>query len=274
MSASPIAEERTSRSRRPITSWAQFHRVVKRPDQPLLERLDDYGDSILIAGCQRSGTTALTRLLRQSQDLADFRLGHDDELDGALMLAGYVERFKDERHCFQTTYLNDRFHEYFEHDDFRLIWILREPESVVYSMLHSWKLGALNRLYDACGQHSVRGRRGTGAVRDWLRPSRLEKACASYTAKTEQTFELRRILGDRMLIVDYDELVQHKEAMLPRVYEFLDLEFDPALLGYLHQRSLRKGSRLRRHQAKAVDEVCGPVYRDARALRTIGGADV
>jgi hypothetical protein len=130
----------------------QHHQLLvfppEQPGQRLLAKLDDYPDAILVAGCQRSGTTALARLLKRADGMIDHAFGHDDELDGALLLAGHATRGTEGRHCFQTTYLNDRFREYFEHRAFRLIWMLREPRSVVYSMLNNWKRGALNRLFD------------------------------------------------------------------------------------------------------------------------------
>ena len=70
----------------------------------LLATLDDYLDPILVAGCQRSGTTALARLLKRADGMIDHAFGHDDELDGALLLAGYATRGTDGRHCFQTRY--------------------------------------------------------------------------------------------------------------------------------------------------------------------------
>jgi Sulfotransferase domain len=261
---------------RPIHSWSQFHQIVKQPRQRLLERLDDYDDTILVAGCQRSGTTAITRLLRRAPGLADHCFGSDDELDGALLLAGYVDPVASGRHCFQTTYLNDRYPEYFEHGDFRLVWILREPRSVVYSMLNNWKRGALNRLYDACGRPwlDAEGLRRPGLrslmTGSWAGPSRVDKACASYVAKTMQTFALRERLGSRMLIVDYDDLVLHRTAVLLSVCEFAGVPFETTLLGYLHGRSARRDNRLTEWQTARVDHLCAGAYRDARGLLSTG----
>lgn len=256
----------------PVHSWAQFHNVVKRPERRLLSRLDQYEDSLLVSGCQRSGTTALTRLLKRTERIVDARFGADDELDGALLLAGQVERLADGRHCFQTTYLNDRFPEYFDHDRFRLIWILREPRSVIRSMLHNWKRAALDRLYAACGDTgSVNSRDRRRLLRQWIGPSRLDKACASYVAKTAQPFILREQLGRRMLIVDYDDLVSHSETLLPEVCEFAGVPFDTRLLGHLHKRSLHNRDRLPEWQVSRIDAACSRVYTDARALCTIGG---
>jgi hypothetical protein len=255
----------------PIRSWAAFNALVKRPGQPLLARLDDYADPILVAGCQRSGTTALARLLKRADGMVDHAFGHDDELDGALLLAGHATRDTDGRHCFQTTYLNDRFPEYFEHRGFRLIWMLREPRSVVYSMLSNWKRGALNRLFDACGADVLAQASEPAALRTgWLGPSRLAKACASYVAKTDQTLTLAQRLGGRMAVVDYDELTASKHALLPQLCAFAGLEYDARLADALHDRSVSKGSRLAARDAEYVDRFCMPAYARARTVRTLG----
>jgi hypothetical protein len=258
---------------RPIRSWAAFQTIVKRPDRPLLALLDDYADPILVAGCQRSGTTALARLLKRADGIVDHAFGHDDELDGAVLLAGQATRAADGRHCFQTTYLNDRFREYFQHRGFRLIWMLREPRSVVYSMLNNWKRGALNRLFEACGAEVLAqaGERPTlGST--WLGPSRLAKACASYVGKTAQTAELRERLGPRIAIVDYDELVAKKHELLPSLCEFAGVKYDTRLADALHDRSVGKRERLGARDAEYVDRMCSDVYTRARQLRTIGSA--
>jgi len=258
---------------RPIRSWAAFHAIVKQPNRPLLAKLDEYSDAILVAGCQRSGTTALARLLKRADGMIDHAFGHDDELDGALLLAGYATRGTEGRHCFQTTYLNDRFREYFDHRDFRLIWMLREPRSVVYSMLNNWKRGALNRLFDACGADVLaQADPAPSMSHTWLGPSRLAKACSSYVAKTAQTAELRERLGDRISIVDYDELVARKQELLPELCEFVGLEYDARLGDALHARSVAKREQLGARDADYVDRFCSAVYADALALRTIGAA--
>ena len=255
----------------PIRSWAAFHAIVKQPEQRLLAKLDDYRDAILVAGCQRSGTTALARLLKRADGMIDHAFGHDDELDGAVLLAGHATRGTDGRHCFQTTYLNDRFREYFEHRGFRLIWMLREPRSVVYSMLNNWKRSALNRLFDACGAEVLAQTSPASSVTSaWLGPSRLVKACSSYVAKTAQTFELRERLGERIAVVDYDELVAHKHALLPELCEFAGIAYDARLGDALHARSVAKREQLGARDAEYVDRFCSAVYVSALAQRTIG----
>jgi hypothetical protein len=244
---------------------------VKQPDRPLLAKLDDYHAPILVAGCQRSGTTALARLLKRAEGVVDHAFGHDDELDGALLLAGHAARSLDGRQCFQTTYLNDRYPEYFAHGNFRLIWMLREPRSVVYSMLNNWKRGALNRLFDACGAEVLaRADEPLTLGRAWLGPSRLAKACASYVAKTAQTSTLAERLGERMAVIDYDELVAHKHTMLPKLCAFVGVPYGAQLADALHDRSVNKRSRLGSREADYVDRFCLDAYARARELRTIG----
>jgi hypothetical protein len=255
---------------RPIDSWATFHSVVKQPNRPLLATIDDYADPIFVAGCQRSGTTALARLLKRAHGMVDHAFGHDDELDGALLLSGHATRDTAGRFCFQTTYLNDRFSEYFEHSGFRLIWMLREPRSVVYSMLHNWRRGALNRLFDACGAEVLAQRAPQPKVRALLGPSRLDKACASYVAKTAQTFELRARLGSRIAVVDYGELVANKHELLPQLCAFAGVAYDPRLADKLHARSVGKRDRLGTRAGEYVDSFCAEVYARALEQRTIG----
>ena len=130
-------------------SWRRFHRGVRRRGLPLLKNLSSYPRCVLVAGCQRSGTTMLTRLIARAPGFTRLCLTADDELDAALALAGFVDLPNDLRYCLQTTYLNERFIEYRQlRPDQRLIWVVRNPYSVVYSMLHNWGRFALNELYD------------------------------------------------------------------------------------------------------------------------------
>lgn len=256
-----------------INSWARFHRIVKQPEARLLAHLDRFPDSVLVAGCQRSGTTALTRTLRCARGMADFRFCKDDELAGALLLSGYVESPVIGRYCFQTTYLNDRFEEYFNTDDFRLIWIIREPSAVIYSMLYNWNRGALRRLFDACGRtHLADVDACRPRLFSFASPTRLEMACASYIAKATQTFRLAERLGDRLLVVDYDELVGSKQRLLPEIFAFAGIEPDEQAMALLHGKSVGKGSKFPARILESIRATCGPLFERLREQRTIGAS--
>jgi hypothetical protein len=244
--------------------------LIATPGRPLLARLDEFEDCLLVAGCAGAGTTAIARLLKRTDGIVDHGFGHDDELDGALLLAGQVERFDDGRHCFQTTYLEERFHEYFEHHDFRLIWILREPCSVVGAMQNSWKRSALDRLLPAGGGRpypETLPRTVAGMA------SRLDRACAAYTECVRRTFEIAARLGRRAAIVDYDDLAARRSRLLPELCGFAGTRFDRRLLSHLHGKSVHKGhAGLAPWEEARIAELALPAYRLARALCTIGTA--
>ena len=249
-----------------VMSWSDFDEIVAAQGRPLLARLDEFEDCLLVAGCAGTGTTAIARLFKRASGIVDHGFGHDDELDGALLLAGQAERIEDGRHCFQTTYLDDRFREYFEHDDFRLIWILREPMSVVGAMLNSWKRSALDRLLPAGGGRpypEALPRRVAGA-------SRLDKACAAYAEGVLRTLEIAAQLRGRVAIVDYDELAAQRARLLPELCAFAGTPFDRRLLSHLHGKSVHKGHALAGWEAARIAELAAPPYLHARALCTIG----
>jgi hypothetical protein len=254
--------------KRCIHSWAQFDRHVRAGGGKLLARLDNYADAVLVAGCQRSGTTALARLITASSGMSAHQFGHDDELDAALILAGWVEHAPRGRYCFQTTYLNDSVGEYTEHTGYRLVWVLRKPESVIASMLHNWKRGALHRLFRHCGQALLeppQQRRYQRFGRFAVSPLRM--ACCSYAAKVSQVMSLHQWLpAERLLIVDYDELVLDKHLALQRLYEFISEPWQPGYADALHAGSLHKAERIRPAQHALIEELCLPVYRQARRL--------
>lgn len=254
-----------------ITSWAQFDREVRFSGRRLLGELSRYENSILVAGCQRSGTTALSRLLTASEGMVSFQFGQDDELDAALILSGRVSCPSSGRFCFQTTYLNNSYAEYFEHANYRLIWVLRNPYSVIYSMLHNWKIGALNRLFRHCGHEFLDpGEKWRYENIGVWAFSRLRKACLSYNAKITQTAGLADKLGSaRMMIIDYDDLIRDKSVILPRIYEFVDLKYREEFLSRLHTKSLSKADKFTGKESRIIESVCMPHYMESRKYLSI-----
>jgi hypothetical protein len=245
--------------RRQYSSWHDFYQVIA--DRPLLAKLDDYPDALLIAGCDWSATTAVTRLFKRLPCFVDSSWSHDDELDGALLLAGLRARSTVGRHCFQTSYVGDRYHEYLAHDSYRLVWVVREPRSAVRSLLCSRDKSLPRRA--ALGL-AAKCAAGQGA-------SRLEKACATYLASIRQTVELKERLGDRIAVVDYDELCAARARLLPALCRFASVPCDRHLLRHLHGKSVRKGA-LASWEATVIDELAGLAYRRARRATTLGAA--
>ena len=249
-------------------NWTQFDRRIRNGDARLLAELSRFPDAILVAGCQRSGTTVVTRILREAVEMPGLSFTKDDELDAALILNGAIEYETGARCCFQTTYVNDHVHEYFEHDNYRLIWIIRRPEAVVRSMLFHWRRGALNRLFRACGRHALDetgtrrfSRFGTHGFR------RLEMACLSYNIKTAQIHEIAARLGpERLYILDYDDLIDRKDILLPKIFSFASIPYDDRYLRRLSTRSQPKRDQLTESARKRIRESCEHEYRQAVKL--------
>jgi hypothetical protein len=95
-------------------------------------------------------------------------------------------------------------------------------------------------------------------------------ACASYIAKAAQTFRLAERLGDRLLVVDYDELVISKERLLPQIFDFAGIEPDPEAMQLLHARSAGKGSKFPARVTERIRAACGPLFERLLEQRTIG----
>jgi hypothetical protein len=255
-----------------IKTWKKFSRVVRSGGNKLLSRLGDFPDSVLIAGCQRSGTTMLSRIVTSSEGMVNYWFGHDDELDAALILSGSVNHVQRGRYCFQTTYLNECVGEYYDHHDgYKLVWVVRQPFSVIHSMLYNWKNFALNELFEGCAtdfldeKEQKRYRRfGVWGV------SRLRRACLSYCGKVSQLFELyKRLPTDQLMVVDYDTLVSRKEELLPKLYRFIDLPYRVEYADMIHNKSISKHSRLSKKAHSTIEETCLHTYKEAGKLVTL-----
>ena len=231
-------------------------------------RLAEFPDSVLVTGCQRSGGTMLSRLITNSAGMVSYCSGGDCELDAALLLSGQLPHEPRGRYCFQTTYLNERFSEYFEHPEHYVIWLLRNPHSVVYSMVYNWKRFALNELFLQCGYAEM-------DYRDRVRFQRfgllgippLRRAAYSFNGKVSQLFKLREgYTEERLIVLEYDHLIQEKERVLPTLYERIHLEYDAKYATPISERSLSKKNCLRDKERELVNTLCMPIYNTALTL--------
>jgi len=252
-----------------ITTWKKFSREVRSRGYELLTKLDNYPDSILVTGCQRSGTTMIAKLISQSDGMANYRFGRDDELDAALILSGFVPHNQRGRYCFQTTYLNECVHEYFDHvNGHKIIWVLRNPFSVVYSMLNNWKNFALNELFESCSIHLLNEKEkrfyywvGVSGIR------RLKRACLAYNGKVSQLFDLASVLKrETIMVVEYNSVVNKKDDILPLIYKFVDMPYKPKYAEMIHTRSLKKSNLISKKEYALIEKICLPIYYEAKKL--------
>ena len=98
-------------------------------------------------------------------------------------------------------------------------------------------------------------------------------SCASYLASIRQTLEIKERLGERVAIVDYDELAKDRQRLLPALCRFAAVGCDTAVLRHLHGKSVRKGV-LARWEATIVDELALPAYRRAHQAATLRSSHV
>jgi hypothetical protein len=252
-----------------ITSWKSFNKYVRPLGCQFLKRLPEFPDSVLISGCQRSGTTALANVLTQSDGMVNYYVSKHGELDAALILSGIVPHQAHGRYCFQTTYVNECYHEYFEPNlRFKMIWVIRNPLSVIYSMTHNWKDFALNDLFRTSGVKCMEeGIKRT--LSSWV-PGivpQIDRACYAYIGKTLNVFELMDKLGpDTLAVVDYDHLVLYKTRILPRLYEFVNLPYHEKYADALNPRSVSKAQQFSSEQKSRIEALCQPVYQRALEL--------
>jgi hypothetical protein len=254
---------------RRITTWKQFAKRVRSNGCQLLNRLDNFPNSILVTGCQRSGTTMLSRIITQSDGMINYWVGKDDELDAALILSGREKPPEKGRYCFQTTYLNECFREYFDHDcDCRIIWVLRNPYSVVYSMLYHWRRFAFNELFLACGKHLLDSRAAERYERfGLLGVPKIIRACLAYNGKVSQLFELvAKLPAETIMTIEYDELVNDPVRHLPTIFKFIDLSYQDQYIERIHRKSTKKKNLLNQKEHNLVEQTCIPVYEKAKSL--------
>lgn len=253
-----------------LRSWRQFARKKRPHIHDLLSELHRFENPILVYGCQRSGTTMVSRLLTSSSDLTDYWFGPDDELAAAQILAGLVSHEPRGRYCFQVTYLNDQYRQLLQHaKSHKLVWVLRDPYSVVHSMLHNWSRFALSELYRHCGHAeyaALPSRFKSGLYLLWPPYRRLLRACCSYVAKLRQIDVLYPAYpAGNLYLLEYEEFVVHKTTQVPALFAFLELDYAPSILESIRASSLAKKQNMTPVEQASVREICAPVHHRIRA---------
>lgn len=209
------------------------------------------------------------------EQVHDYTWSKDSELDAAQILAGTKQidqsQRSDVRYCFQTTYLNERYVEYEQHvGQFYLIWLIRNPHSVVYSMLYNWKRFALNEVFLSCGKGFLNEKQKSRIERfGMLGLAPIYRACYAYLGKLQQCEELLTLLpADRFRTVEYEVLVAQKTQVMNELFDFAQLSRQPETAGTIHTNSLRKADKFSAKEKQIVAELCEPAYERLRANRS------
>lgn len=249
-----------------ISSWQEFAQQVRPYGCRLLSKLDNFPNSVLVSGCQRSGTTMMADIVMHSRAFDLYHKGKGTELKGALILSGHSEYKMLNRCCFHVTYLNDCYHEIYAHaNNNKLIWLIRNPYSVIHSMTNNWPGFALVNLFNAIGHHHLEEyQKEMPAIDNKHSISNLLRACLSYNAKIDQMLELYEKIGSKhMFVLDYDELVRNKERILPKIFEFIDHEYDENYGANIHNNSVSKYTSLPADERNTIEQLCAPFYNKA-----------
>ena len=257
-------------------NWLFFDWLVRSSGSSLLKRLNEFENPVLVGGCQRSGTTAVTKVLSSAREISPFQSGVDNELDGALILAGAIDFNvkKTSRYCFQVTYLNDSFLDICDiRQAFKLVWVIRNPWSVVYSMLFNWRDSALDQLYRHCLSNATGVIDSRHQVVDEMSKSRrrLIKACTCYCVRSSQLFGLvSGQMDGKLFVLDYDFLVSEPRRMLAEVFRFVELTLEDSHIGMLHQKSVSKAvDSFSETDRRMVEDLCFPTYSKCLELTSI-----
>ena len=216
----------------------------------------------------------LARVITSHNTITDFSWSKDAELDAALLLSGQKTIGTVGRSCFQTTFLNEQYFELAQiTKPFKLIWLVRNPDSVVCSMLYNWKRFALNELFMSCGKDLLEEEQ-IAKLKRWgiLSVKPIQRACLSYAGKVQQLEQLNNLLSkDRILIVEYESLVQNSTYTLKTICEFLDLDWNPEFGNEINRKSLEKANRISDKERSIISDMCGEAYGRARKMATQPG---
>jgi len=211
----------------------------------------------------------LARTITDHPEVQSFSWSKDAELDAALILSGNqsvpMTLTANNRYCFQTTYLNEQGVEYLEHrDKFHLIWLIRNPYSVVYSMIYNWKRFALNEVFLGCGLSSMPEDRQNQFKRlGMLTVKPVERACYAWLGKAAQgSILLDELPSSQITTLSYEDLVQNRNAMLNKLFDFAELSRRRNAEGDISTRSMQKSAGLSKKQREIVSGLCDSTHAE------------
>ncbi|OHX36748.1 hypothetical protein BJL95_07535 [Methylomonas sp. LWB] len=251
-----------------IKTWKAFSKQVRNKDIKFLKELNQYNGAILVGGCQRSGTTMISDIIMRGDGVSDLS-GPDKELNSALALSGFLSLDKNVRYCFQTTYVNERYDEYFKYwSDNKMVWMIRNPCSVVYSLTRFSERFCLDELFLGCGQFMMddMDRSKFNKLGLWSL-DRIRMACYSYNSKANQALAIIDNLGaDNVFVIDYDELVRDKHKILASLFGFLGVSYNADLADAISDKSVGKANNLSKKNISLICELSGGYYSQVRRL--------
>lgn len=201
----------------PVLDWSSIHQIF--PTLPLgaalFDRLRRVGVRVvLVTGCQRSGTTWLTRLLAGSLDRA--MAPKELEACNFLVYRNDIPLDKASALVLQTTFANVEIESYARlQDEVCVILLARNPFSVCWSMVYHWQ--NLTLEYD----FRKRTIREEDCVQVEPEPWRMALELYRHSMRSGLKILSDRPRRTRLLV--YDELVHNVPACVRALEMFLDI---------------------------------------------------
>ena len=251
---------------RAISESGRWARLIAKVSLHLFQkRLPlDQKALLFILGCQRSGTTLMTRIFERDWDAWVFhessRLTYDDaehrmrlkELASVkAVLAAAKYPFLVVKPLVESQQAR-RLLEYFPHA--RVLWLYRHYHDVVASDLNLFGLqnGIRNlRPIVERDQTNWRAQNVDPATRSTIQThfrddmNPYDAAALFWFSRNMHYLEGRlddASVSDRVMLLPYEELVQNSEDVVRRVYRFVGMPFPGReVVGQVHDRSLAKG---------------------------------
>lgn len=204
----------------------------------------------LITGCQRSGTTLLGMVLEAHPEIEiieenNTRFHSHGKITRELDLPA-VATHAPRRPALMTGYKcprdSHRIREIAAHDGFLVVWVVRQAKQVVSSMLtlrtgrttwaETYAPREIRKHIESTRSPAVEAlfEEATAIRDDDDRWTAFATVC--WVAKREQQRGAQRLLDDRMILLDYDDLVKDTLGSVRRVLEFLGRPWSDRVLDH------------------------------------------
>jgi hypothetical protein len=211
-----------------------------------------------LVGCQRSGTTMTVAVFERSAEtwvygedhpaaFRNYRL-RSDECVERLVRRSFVSTVLFKPIC--DSQLTDRLLD--RHPGSRAIWIYRAYQDVANSLVRKFgdhQKGVVQGIHDR--DWTRIGWRGERLPEDLIELSTQlwrpemppeEAAAVMWLIRNRFFFDLGLSQDERVLLVRYEDLVTDPTRGFGRIFDFLNMPFDPAIVADVHASSIAKSA--------------------------------
>lgn len=256
------------------TLMGKAQRQALRSQKHLWQRLNlnpDEKTPLFVLGSQRSGTTMLMKVLEKSRYMRVFQEHSRRAFQGnfRLMPPEVIRGLIDASHAPAVVFkplcdahLTDQLLETYA--PAKAVWIFRDYHDVANSAVNKWNTHLKDVMrdisegnWDALDWRGERlGEENIALVRRLYSPEMTPQEAASvqWYLRNQFYFALGLDENPRVLLMRYEDLVLEPEAEIRRLFDFVDVPFEPQIIADVTDRSIGKGSNL--ELSPAIEHVC------------------